>query len=161
MLLCSARLSAAARTLPGPRVWTSRSWHELWLAPDTDTYQTMYSAVLVYCVLSQTSIRDFNQYCQPPAPGLVGAVFIPQSHYQLQLLSRKILLIQKGEECDTKIYCQLWPDCSTHIGGNQSTELINLKEVPIHFKIIRIAAGKISGPVSVNIGFEDQTCNQQ
>ena len=24
----------------------------LWLAPDTDTYQTMYSAVLVYCVLS-------------------------------------------------------------------------------------------------------------
>ena len=82
----------------------------LWLAPDTDTYQTMYSAVLVYCVLSQTSIRDFNQYCQPlqpPAPGLVGAVFIRQSDYQLQLLSCKIWLIQKGEECDTKIYCRL------------------------------------------------------
>ena len=45
--------------------------------------------------------------------------------------------------------------------GNQSTELINLKEVLIHFKIILIAAGTISGPVSVNIRFEVQTCNQQ
>ena len=153
MLLCSARLSAAARTLPGPRVWTSRSWHEA-VAGSRYRYipDHVQCSVLVYCVLSQTSIRDFNQYCQPlqpPAPGLVGAVFIRQSDYQLQLLSCKILLIQKGEECDTKIYCRLWPDCSTHIGGNQSTELINLKEVLIHFRIILIAAGKILAELSV------------
>ena len=66
MLLCSARLSAAARTLPGPRVWTSRSWHE---AVAGSRYR--YIPDHVQCCTSVLCTEpDINQRFQPilPAP---------------------------------------------------------------------------------------------
>ena len=97
-LLCSARLSAAVRTVAGPRVWTSRSWHEAVAAGSRYRYipDHVQCSVLctVYYVLSSAE-SDINQRFQPimpaPAAGLVGAVFVSYGHDQIQILNSSLV----------------------------------------------------------------------